>query len=128
MLSQLVNGIKLIGTVWALNFSLTKEDVELYPEDLEQKEFARENISTVKESSKMNIEEIDKSKIQDEPEQEEDKTEVFLTIELGNGKLLQVICFDELTDEDYSFQEAIGRVLKSSLVKMIKASLIDKIH
>lgn len=86
-----------------MNFSLTKEDVELYPEDLEQKEFARENISTVKESSKMNIEEIDKSKIQDEPEQEEDKTEVFLTIELGNGKLLQVICFDELTDEDYSF-------------------------
>jgi hypothetical protein len=65
-----------------------KEDLELYPEETQDPIQMKENIPTApKDEAAMDVEAVESA---------EDRTEVFMTIELGNGNLLQLIVLDEL--------------------------------
>ena len=119
MLGLLVNGIKLVGTAWALNFNLSKDDLELYPECLKKKQYIKDYMPKHNKDA-MDLENGNESVVDDV--QKDESTEVFMTIELGQGNLLQLIVLDELSIEDYEFLEGLGKSVKNSITRLIKAT------
>ena len=125
MLGLLVNGIKLIGTAWALNFNLNKDELELYPEKVQKKTYIKDYMQKLGNGDAMDVEnaqETDQNNLQ-----KQEGTEVFMTIELGQGNLLQLIVLDELSMDDYEFVESLGKSIKGPITRLIKASLLDKL-